>query len=174
MPSLLLLIAISLGVAFWRWHWRRRPHHAVVANVFLCAVVFNYLWEMGQLPLFAGFATFHLLTALHHCAWYTLGDATIVISLYTLGAWGHRTWGWGLHPHWIDWLWLPITGMIVAILMERLALDVGRWQYGPHMPVLPGLEVGILPVVQMALLPLWSVLVARWLGSNLALKARTD
>jgi hypothetical protein len=36
------------------------------------------------------------------------------------------------------------------------------------------LEVGILPVVQMALLPLWSVLVARWLGSNLALKARTD
>lgn len=174
MPNLLLLIAISLGVAFLRWHWRRRPHAAVIANVFLCAVVFNYLWEMGQLPLFAGFATFHLLTALHHCAWYTLGDATLVISLYTLGAWGHRTWGWGLHLHRIDWLWLPITGMSVAIIMERLALDVGRWQYGPHMPVLPGLEVGILPVVQMALLPLWSVLVARRWVPNLALEARND
>ena len=79
-----------------------------------------------------------------------------------------------MHLHRIDWLWLPITGMSVAIIMERLALDVGRWQYGPHMPVLPGLEVGILPVVQMALLPLWSVLVARRWVPNLALEARND
>lgn len=165
MPNLLLLITISFGVVFLRWRWRRRPHHAVVANVFLCAVVLNYLWEIAQLPLFVGFAQFHLPTALLHCAWYTLGDATIVLSLYAIDAWIHRTWGWGLHLHRLDWLWLPVAGTLVALSMERLALDFGRWQYGTHMPVLPGLEIGILPVVQMALLPLLSVLLAsRWVS----------
>jgi hypothetical protein len=71
----------------------------------------------------------------------------------------------------MDWLWLPVAGMSLAIIMERLALDFGRWQYGPHMPVLPGLEVGILPVVQMALLPLLSVRLASRLVPNLALGA---
>jgi hypothetical protein len=131
-----------------------------VASVFLWAVVLNYIWEVGQLPLFAGFANFHLFAALRHCAWYTLGDATIVLCLYTLGAWGHRSWGWGLRPRWADWLWLPLTGILVAVIMERLALGVGRWQYGPYMPLLPGLDVGVLPVVQMGLLSLLSVLLA--------------
>jgi hypothetical protein len=65
-----------------------------------------------------------------------------------------------LRLHWGDWLWLPLTGMLLAIGMERFALDVGRWQYGQHMPLLPGLEVGVLPVVQMGLLPLLSVVLA--------------
>jgi hypothetical protein len=162
-PSLLLTIVISLGVGVLRW---RLPRCAVVANVFLCALLLNYVWEIGQLPLFAGFTGFHLRTALQHCAWYTLGDATIVFCLYALGAWGHGTWGWGLLLHRIDWLWLPLTGVLVAISMERLALDFGRWQYGPHMPLLPGVAVGVLPVVQMGLLPLLSVLLARRLVPN--------
>lgn len=161
MLGLLLMLMAALGAGALRWRWRRSPPCAVVANVFLSALVLNYIWEIGQLPLFAGFATFHLLVALRHCAWYTLGDATIVISLYALGALGHRAWGWGLHLRWLDWLWLPLAGMLVAMGMERVAIHVGRWQYGPAMPMLPGLEVGLLPVVQMGLLPLVSILVAK-------------
>ena len=174
MPSLLLLIVLSISVAYLRWRWRQCPRRAVVANAFLCAVLLNYIWEVGQLPLFAGFAPFHLLVALRHCAWYTLGDATIVICLYALGAWGHRTWGWGLRLHRLDWLWLPVAGMLVAMIMERLALDFGRWQYGPYMPLLSGLEVGILPVLQMGLLPLLSVLLAGMLVSNVTRDAQDN
>jgi hypothetical protein len=155
-----------------RWRWQRCPGRAVVANIFLGAVVFNYTWEIGQLSLFAGFVNVHVFDAVRHCAWYTLGDATIVLCLYAMGAWGHRTWGWGLHLNWFDWLWPPLTGMLVAISMERFALDVGRWQYGPHMPLLPGVDVGILPVVQMGLLPLLSVLLASRLAPTVAPDAR--
>ena len=56
--------------------------------------------------------------------------------------------------------------------MERLALDIGRWQYGPHMPLLPGVEVGILPVVQMGLLPLLSVLLSGRAVPNVPRDAR--
>jgi hypothetical protein len=100
---------VTTVIALLRWLWRQRPRRAVVANVFL--------W-----------------VTLRHCAWYTLGDATIVISLYALGAWGHRSWGWGLRR--VDGLWLPLAGILVAMVMERLALDFGRWQYGPDMPTL--------------------------------------
>jgi hypothetical protein len=129
-------------------------------------LILNYVWEVGQLPLFAGFANFHLLAALHHCAWYTLGDGTLIISLYAIGAWGRRSWGWGLRLCWLDGLWLPLAGVLVAIVVERLALDFGRWQYGPHMPLLPGVAVAVFPIVQMGLLPPLSVLLARLFVSS--------
>jgi hypothetical protein len=161
MLSFLLTVTAATIAALLRWLWRQRPRRAVVTNVFLWAIVLNYIWEVGQLPLFAGFASFHLWTAVRHCAWYTLGDATIVISLYGLGALGHRSWGWGLRLHRVDWLWLPLAGILVAIVIERLALHFGRWQYSPDMPTLPGVAVGVLPVVQMGLLPLLSIVLAR-------------
>lgn len=170
--SLLLLIAVSTIVAWLRWHWRRCPRHAVVANVFLCALALNYVWEIAQLPLFEGLANTHLLADLRHCAWYTFGDASIVICLYAVGAWRHRTWGWGLRPHRVDWLWLPLVGMLVAVVMERLALNFERWHYGTDMLVLPGLAVGLLPVVQMGVLPLLSVLLAGCLAPNVTSDVR--
>ncbi len=102
MLSPLLIIGVSIGVAWLRWRWRRCPHHAVVANVFLCALILIYVWEIAQMPLFESLANTSLLAALRHCAWYTLGDATIVICLYALGTWGYRSWGWGLRLHRVD------------------------------------------------------------------------
>ena len=160
MRSLLLTIVLSISVIGLRLRWRRDPSRAVIANVCLGAVILNTLWEIAQLPLFAGFASFDLFAALQHCAWYVLGDASIIMSLYTLGAWGHGTWAWGLRLHRLDWLWLPLTGMLVAVVIELLALYFGRWQYAPAMPVLPGIAVGVLPVVQMGLLPLLSIVLA--------------
>ncbi len=61
--------------------------------------------------------------------------------------------------------------MLVAVVIERLALNFGRWQYGSDMPILLGLEVGLLPVVQMGVLPLLSVLLASRLVPNAACDA---
>ena len=160
MLSFLLMIMVTILVAVLRWRWRQYPHRAVIANVFLWSIVLNYVWEVGQIPLFEGFSSASFLTAVWHCAWYTLGDACIVITLYALGAWGYHSWGWGLQPRWCDGLWLPLAGILVALGMERLALAVGRWAYNADMPLLPVVEVGLLPVVQMALLPLLSVVLA--------------
>jgi hypothetical protein len=160
MLSFLLLILVTILAAVLRWRWRQYPHRAVIATVFLWSIALNYIWEVGQIPLFEGFASASFLTAVWHCAWYTLGDACIVMTLYALGAWVHRFWGWGLRPRWRDGLWLPLAGILVALGMERLALAVGRWAYNSDMPLLPVVEVGLLPVAQMALLPLLSVVLA--------------
>jgi hypothetical protein len=146
----------------------------VIAHVFLGAFGLNALWEIGQLPLCAGCANVHLPTVLRHCAWYTFSDATLVPGLYALGAVGHGTWGSGLRLQGRDGLWLPFAGILVTISMERLAWDVGRWQSGPDMPLLPGVSVRILPVVQMGAWPWLSVCLASRLVPMVVLATSND
>lgn len=44
------------------------------------------------------------------------------------------------------------TALAAAVAIERAALAVGRWSYTSTMPVFPGLEVGLWPVLQMPLI----------------------
>jgi len=46
-----------------------------------------------------------------------------------------------------------IFGFLVAVVLEKIALSVGIWSYGPFMPIIPFLGVGLTPVLQMMILP---------------------
>jgi hypothetical protein len=58
---------------------------------------------------------------------------------------------------------LSACGALSAVLVELVALRFGWWRYSPRMPVISlfGWDIGVLPVLQMALLPLVSLLLAR-------------
>ena len=43
-------------------------------------------------------------------------------------------------------------GVGIAILVELWGLQTGRWVYTPHMPVIPGTPIGVVPLAQMAIL----------------------
>jgi len=42
--------------------------------------------------------------------------------------------------------------LLFAILLERFALVTGRWVYADAMPIIPLLNVGLTPVIQLGLL----------------------
>lgn len=46
-----------------------------------------------------------------------------------------------------------LVGLVVSIAIERFALTAGLWSYGVHMPLVPFFGVGIVPVLQMMLIP---------------------
>ena len=46
-----------------------------------------------------------------------------------------------------------MLGAATAILVERFALQHGRWTYNELMPLVPLVRVGWWPVLQMAILP---------------------
>lgn len=50
-----------------------------------------------------------------------------------------------------SWLIL-ILGTIIAILNEWYGLNTGRWAYNAFMPIIPILETGITPTIQLGLL----------------------
>lgn len=44
-----------------------------------------------------------------------------------------------------------IGGLVWAIALELWAQDTGRWVYGAAMPIIPILNIGLTPVMQLAL-----------------------
>ena len=54
-----------------------------------------------------------------------------------------------------------LVGMILAFAVEMLAVHVlNRWVYVDAMPLLPGTGIGLVPIVQMIVLPAIIFLVA--------------
>lgn len=70
--------------------------------------------------------------------------------------------GWVLlgQPHWFvdpgrkGYLVMLSSGFVVAIAIECYAVHVrARWEYTEGMPTLPGIEINIIPILQMLILP---------------------
>jgi len=119
--------------------------------ILLISFAFNFVWEHAHAVLYASYQGGPLTDfILLHAA---LGDAVIITVLGALFIYfptvGRR--------RWLVW---PI-GLAVAIFIEVLALHSGRWQYNSMMPIIPILNIGLTPTIQLAVtgwLTLWLVL----------------
>ena len=49
------------------------------------------------------------------------------------------------------WL-IFVVGIVIAILNEYYGLSTGRWAYNSMMPIIPILNIGLTPAIQLALL----------------------
>ena len=121
-------------------------------KVFLFAVVVNFPWEMAQAYLYAPMGDW--LTATTRCVGAAIVDAAIVVGVVIAGRAVFRRWDWIRRLTAERILFTIAAGASVAVLIERLALRSGRWDYAPLMPIIPGLGVGLVPVMQMIVLPL--------------------
>ena len=89
------------------------------------------------------------MSTLGRCSGAALFD--VVVSVI-LAAPLMRRWRSERRSAW-PWVTMAAAGAVVAVIMERVGLAAGRWAYGEAMPLLPGLDVGLWPVVQMTLIP---------------------
>ncbi len=60
------------------------------------------------------------------------------------------------------------TGLVIVGVIEWVAVHLmGRWMYTAQKPLVPGLAIGLVPVVQMLILPpVIFRLVAVWCGRS--------
>jgi predicted small integral membrane protein len=116
------------------------------ALIFLLAFISNLIWENLHSLLYANYrggeiTQFILLRA-------TLFDAVFItlLGLLFLGV-----------PYLRKNLWLSIViGLVAAILIEIYALNTGRWAYNDLMPIIPLLDTGLTPTIQLGLLSYFS------------------
>lgn len=87
------------------------------------------------------------------CLRATLGDVIIILFFYTIISSIRRDKFWILHIRFLDLVLLVLLGFVWAAIIEKWALSTGRWQYTEAMPIVPFLQVGLVPVIQMILLP---------------------
>jgi hypothetical protein len=141
------------------------------ASLFVAAVAVNFAWEMAQSVLFAPMGGWARATS--RCAAASVGDGLIVLAIAAVGGLLFRRADWFLRPRAGGYLFAATLGSAVAVLMERRAIATGRWTYTDAMPLIPALEVGVVPILQLVVLPpLAFSVAARWLRTLNAKEAR--
>lgn len=126
------------------------------ALVFGIAFVLNASWEVLQSPWYSGERQ-TLLTTFLHCLPATALDALFTVVLYALLLRSRNHSFPQLTS--LGFLLLGVIGLITAVIVELVALSFSWWRYRASMPRVPGLGIGLLPVLQLALLtPLTFVL----------------
>lgn len=124
----------------------------MLGTIFVVAVLFNYLWELAQSPLYAGMESFSVMW--WHCFVASLGDGLLVLLIFAAGWVVQHRQEWFLHPGVQDYVVMFAAGLAVSISVEWVAVHlVERWTYTPRMPLVPGLNIGIVPILQMLVLP---------------------
>lgn len=128
---------------------------------FLVAVAINVVWEVGQSVLFAPMGGW--LSGTWRCFVAGLGDGVIVLAIAASGWLFFRRGDWFVRPGLAGYLFMGALGMAIAGVIEIGARATGRWSYTDQMPLIPAMEVGLVPVLQMVILPpLVLRLAARW------------
>ena len=125
-----------------------------------------FTWEMLQATFFTGMPA-HWLAATAICALATLGDGVLVTLVAAAGALLYRDGRWFVPPSVSRYGGLVAIGVVLQIAVEWVMVHgLDRWGYAPSQPVLPVVQVGILPVLQpIVLLPLVFWLTAHWKGA---------
>ena len=124
----------------------------MLSILFAVAVMLNYPWELAQAPLFAGGNDFRAMW--WHCFVASLGDGVLVLLIYAVGWLAWRRQNWFERPGARGYALMLGSGLTIAIAVEWIAVHVlQRWTYLPAMPQLPVIDIGIVPIVQMLVLP---------------------
>ncbi len=116
------------------------------------------VWEFFQCLFFYDMSGFSVWKGALWMLGATVADAVLSVILVggalCLGNRKSR-----LPPTWL----LIAAGFIAAVAIETLASLGGWWRYGPLMPQIQilGVHLGMLPLLQMALLPLLGAKIAK-------------
>ena len=119
----------------------------------------NLIWENAQAPLYTGYEGFgqHFL----FCLVASVVDGLVVLGFYFIISLIRKDSFWLFNITAPDILMLFVLGLFTAILFEKWALKSGTWHYTEEMPLILGM--GLLPVLQLAILSIASVYAVRFI-----------
>lgn len=133
-----------------------------IVFIFVLAFVLNFIWEISQAFLYAphyvgiaGLITVHLRAS--------LGDISIIFIILSLDTVILRKFYAEEKSNTARFSMIIFIGLVLATSLEKYALATGRWSYNSLMPIIPWLNVGLTPILQMMLIPpVVAVFWSRW------------
>jgi hypothetical protein len=140
----------------------RGAHPALWVAIFGALIAFA--WEMLQLP-FYGTGELSPAEVAYRCGLASFGDSGIMVAAY-LGA----SLGNGRTPWIVEWpvfrflVYLAI-GLAITSIVEILAVGADwGWKYSSLMPLVPGTNIGLVPIIMWIIVPSASLWLARRIG----------
>ena len=94
-----------------------------------------------------------------------IGDSFISLGLlFSVTLFRQGKWNWARPWARKDVLFVVVLALGIQVVVELVALDTGAWAYNEAMPLVPLLNVGLTPLLQMPLL----ILPTFWLAHRVA------
>lgn len=127
------------------------------------ALLLNFPWEVLQAPLFDGMAAAPHSAVIGACLQATLGDAVIMMLAHAVIVAATRRRRWMLVAARHEVAGFVAVGVGITAVIEWLATRghwTQTWAYSTAMPVIPGIEIGVSPLLQWVVVPpvaLWFV-----------------
>jgi len=130
-------------------------------NIAFFAFLLNFVWEVLQTPFFVDIST-----EINTIIWYrfhcTLGDVMISLAGFWFVALISKSRIWFLNPTKGKLLLFVVFGVSYTIFSEIKNVSLNKlWGYSDLMPVIPGIEVGVIPLIQWIIVPPFLVLIVR-------------
>lgn len=123
-----------------------------LAALFVISVLFNFPWEVAQMPLYVEDGSWFEFAL--HCVIPSLGDGLIVMLIFCVGWVARGRSDWADLPDWAGYALMLITGFSIGMIVEWVGFyGLKRWSYTASMPLLLGPGIGVVPVLQMLILP---------------------
>lgn len=130
----------------------------LILLIFIIGFLLNLVWEIVQLPLYDNFTGY--MNHFWGCFVASVVDAITVLLLYGLFAFWYGNPLWINHISWKASSLLILLGGAIAVGFEQWAFAFDQWDYSEKMPVVPLINTGLSPLLQLMLLPLMSYLLS--------------
>lgn len=132
----------------------RRAIELPELNLAFFSFLLHFVWEMWQVPFFAGMPTTSHWSGVGICTQATFGDAAMAVAAFSGAATIRRSRRWFENPLRAEWAVYMGIGLGLTFVFEWLAVGpLERWSYGPEMPRLPMTGTGLLPTLQWIVIP---------------------
>ena len=126
----------------------------------LASFLLHLAWESLHVQLYTGYE--HWTRGVPVVLLATIGDVLYTLGAFALVSGFKGSFDWLRDATRQDYMMLVTLGFLMALFVEYKGLALQRWHYVPDMPLIPILNVGLSPIVQMALLlPLTFFIVSR-------------
>lgn len=125
----------------------------------------HFLWESFHIRLYGGYE--HLSPYLPTTLWATFADIAYVIGAIVFVSLLKGNVRWLFRPQWNEYAGLAIAGFCIAVFVEYKAFVFGKWYYLDTMPIIPWLDIGVSPILQMVILLPFGVFLANRIMSRL-------
>lgn len=147
--------------------WTSQPLWSFFSTLCISTFGMNWLWEMAQMRAYKEMARAPWWGTVLPCTLATLGDVLFTLLVYGVGALASGHIEWGTTGRWNVYATAAFLGAGLAMAIEWKARLSGTWSYTEHMPIVPGLSVGLWPLLQLTLLVPVAFWIATWWNRNL-------
>lgn len=130
----------------------------ILYTYFFIALVLNLIWENLHATLYENFNPIMAKVFFLYCS---IVDALITLLIYFLVTLLRKNFYW-IKSFTVskNILATLLVSILTATVMEKTPVALGFWSYTSEMSVLPVLEIGLSPFLQISLLPLFTFFLA--------------